>query len=72
MDNEQGVKLLQWLKRCRRLEDCTDKELGDLLGEHIWDDLPLLSFENDLVAEVIARLRKEKQPLTAEVQRSGI
>jgi len=61
MTEEQGQRLWQWLQTTIALEQKTDKELGDLVTDHLWADLPLGSPQSDLLAEVIARLQGERE-----------
>lgn len=64
MDEAQhahGERILQWLATTDRLEAMTNAELGELLLNHIWAHMPLLSPQSDLVAEIIARLKGERR-----------
>jgi hypothetical protein len=63
MDDEKGAKFLHWLKRCSRLETYTNEELSDLLLSDVWADLVPMTFESDLIAEVIDRLKGKQRRL---------
>jgi hypothetical protein len=60
MTEADGERLLRWLETVSRLEALSNAALADLVLDHLWADLPLGTPQNDLLAEVIARLRGER------------
>ena len=54
-----AARLYEWLERAGRLESLTNQQLADVVEEHLWAAVPVLTPASDLLSEVIDRLRQE-------------
>lgn len=55
---EKACQLQEWLERTDELEAMNNEQLADLIEDHLWADLPVMTPVSDVLSEVIDRLRR--------------
>jgi hypothetical protein len=56
-----AVRLWDWVAEVERLETLTNHQLADLVEDHLWADLPVMTPTSDLLSLVIDRLRQAEE-----------
>lgn len=57
--DEQADRLIQWMRVSKALETKSNREIAQLLIDHVWSEYPLGTAKSELISEAANRLSPE-------------